>query len=472
MNSNNEIEYNHALYIPRNDGGFFLTMLKAPKSEYKKSALLAYPVMIGSLGQILVGVADSFMVGKLGAIPLAAISYANSLLAIPLVFGIGVAYGLTPLVANADGADDIRKAARLFKNGTFINVVIGVLIVASLFAIRPFMDQLDQDPAVVEAAIPYFTVVALSFFPLQIFFNYKQFTEGLSDTKAAMRLSLASNVLNIFLNWVFIFGKLGFEPMGIVGAGYATLISRIVMMFLLIIWVHKKEKYKPYMRLFPETKWKWKDMWSVLVIGIPSGLQYIFEVGAFASASIIIGTIGALDQAAHQIAISLASISYMAASGFGAAATVRVGNQLGRRDLPTLKIASTTLFEMTVIFMGLTGVFFLVGRTALPALFTDDIHVITIAAELLVITTFFQISDGVQVMALGALRGMGDTIIPTIVTFISYWILAIPLGYVLGKFTDLGASGVWIGLAIGLTISAFAQWRRFKSKVAKLNFSS
>lgn len=428
--------------------------------------------MIGSLGQILVGVVDSLMVGRLGDVPLAAISYANSLLAIPLVFGIGVAYGLTPLVANADAQGKIRKASRLFKNGMVVNILLGVLIVAVLFGLRPFMDQFDQDPAVVSEAIPYFTIVALSFFPLQIFFNYKQFTEGLSDTKAAMRLSLVANGLNILLNWIFIFGKFGIEPMGMVGAAYATLISRILMMALMIWWVHTKAKYKEYMAIFWDTKLKWTEMRAVLAIGVPSGLQYIFEVGAFAASSLIIGSIDYIEQAAHQIAISLASVSYMAASGFGAAATVRVGNQLGRKDYKTLKIAATTLFEMVILFMALAGIIYLFGRDFLPSLFTDETEVIEIAATLLIVTTLFQISDGVQVTALGALRGLSDVRMPTIITFISYWVICIPLGYILGKYFEMGAMGVWIGLAVGLTISAFAQWYRFNSKVNHLLKSS
>lgn len=428
--------------------------------------------MIGSLGQILVGVVDSLMVGRLGDVPLAAISYANSLLAIPLVFGIGVAYGLTPLVANADAQGKIRKASRLFKNGMVVNILLGVLIVAVLFGLRPFMDQFDQDPAVVSEAIPYFTIVALSFFPLQIFFNYKQFTEGLSDTKAAMRLSLVANGLNILLNWIFIFGKFGIEPMGMVGAAYATLISRILMMALMIWWVHTKAKYKEYMAIFWDTKLKWTEMRAVLAIGVPSGLQYIFEVGAFAASSLIIGSIDYIEQAAHQIAISLASVSYMAASGFGAAATVRVGNQLGRKDYKTLKIAATTVFEMVILFMALAGIIYLFGRDFLPSLFTDETEVIEIAATLLIVTTLFQISDGVQVTALGALRGLSDVRMPTIITFISYWVICIPLGYILGKNFEMGAMGVWIGLAVGLTISAFAQWYRFNSKVNHLLKSS
>lgn len=424
--------------------------------------------MIGSLGQIMVGVVDSAMVGQLGAIPLAGISFANSLLAIPLVFGLGVAYGLTPLVANADGEGNIKKAARLFKNGLLISVILGILIVATLMGVKQSMGWFGQDPEVVTSAAPYFTVVALSFFPLQLFFTYKQFTEGLSDTAAAMRLSLFANGLNVLLNWIFIFGHWGIEPMGMIGAAYATLISRVVMVIAMALWVHTLPKYRAYMEIFPSTRFRWSSMTKILKIGVPSGLQYIFEVGAFASASIIIGTIGALDQAAHQIAISLASISYMAASGFGAAATVRVGNQLGRKDYKTLHIASTTIFQMTVVFMTITGLVYLFGRNLLPLYFTDVEEVALIAAQLLVITTFFQISDGVQVTALGALRGLGDVRFPTWVTFGSYWVIALPVGYLLGTFTELGAVGVWIGLAIGLSVSALSLWLRFRSKVQNL----
>lgn len=443
-------------------------MFKAPKSEYLRNISLAYPVMIGSLGQIMVGVMDSVMVGHLGAVPLAAISFANSLLALPLVFGIGIAYGLTPLIANADGAGNIKKAGRLFKNGLLINLLIGLWIVGTLFAIRPWMSEFGQDSRVVEAAIPYFTAVALSFFPLQTFFTYKQFTEGLSDTKAAMRISLVANALNIFLNWIFIYGHFGISPMGMVGAGWATLISRLAMVIAMILWVHLKPKYRTYLHYWKQTKVKWKDMKEILQIGIPSGLQYLFEVGAFASASVIIGTISAKDQAAHQIAISLASISYMAASGFGAAATVRVGNQLGRKDFQALKTASTTLFEMTVLFMSFTGFVYLVGREFFPTLFNGDIEVVQVAAELLIVATIFQISDGVQVTALGALRGISDVKLPTIITFVSYWIIALPFGYVLGVVLDYGALGVWIGLALGLTVSAFSLWLRFRHRVTRM----
>lgn len=445
-------------------------MFKAPKSEYKKSMLLAYPVMIGSLGQITVGVADSMMVGQISdsPTPLAAISFANSLLAIPLVFGMGIAYGLTPLIANADGAGEKKKAGRYFKNGLIINVLMGTLIVLSLFGIRPYMDAFGQETEVWQSAIPYFTAVALSFFPLQIFFTYKQFTEGLSDTKAAMRISLIANALNIFLNWVLIYGELGFEAMGMVGAGYATLISRVVMIIMMAVYVHGKEKYRDYIQYFGVTKFKWKDVAKILEVGVPSGLQYIFEVGAFASAAIIIGTIGEQDQAAHQIAISLASVSYMAASGFGAAATVRVGNQLGQKNYKTMNIAASTLFQLTVVFMFITGLIYLFGRDVFPLFFHNDLQVVTIASDLLIIATLFQISDGVQVTALGALRGLGDVIIPTIVTLISYWLIALPLGYVLGKFYDYGAVGVWIGLAVGLTVSATTLWYRFNKKAKKL----
>lgn len=423
--------------------------------------------MIGSLGQILVGVADSVMVGQLGTIPLAAVSFANSLLALPLVFGYGIAYGLTPLIANAEGEGNLKKAVRYFKNGIVVNTAMGLLISLSVAIIAQFSGYFGQDPQVSETAYSYLMVTGISLFPTMIFFAYKQFTEGLSDTQTAMRISLGANVLNIILNYAFIFGKLGFPEMGMVGAAWATLISRIVMLLGMMAYVHLRKKYVEMLHNFNRVKLKWKHMKAILVLGIPSGLQYIFEVGAFASASMIAGVIGAQEQAAHQIAITLASISYMAASGLGAAATIRVSNQLGRKDLPTLKLAAKTLFQMTIVFMSITGIFYFAFRNILPTIYTDDVFVIGIAAELLIVTTVFQISDGIQVTALGALRGLSDVRIPTAITFIAYFLFAIPLAWLLGVTLGFGALGVWIALAAALTLSATLLYIRFKVLLKK-----
>ncbi|GAB5557625.1 MAG: MATE family efflux transporter [Schleiferiaceae bacterium] len=438
------------------------------REHYKKNFALAYPVMLGSLGHIMVGVADSAMVGQLGALPLAAVSLSNSLFVVPLVFSMGVAFGMTPMVANADGEGNIKKSARYLKNGLVVNMISSILMFGAIYVLSLFISEMGQDPEVVDLSLPYLQVISLSIIPLMFFLTYKQFAEGLSDTKAAMRVSIAANFLNVGLNYVLIFGVWGFPEMGLMGAGYSTLISRILMAIAMYFYFSGKKHFRPYRELFGEVKILWKSAVELLTIGVPTALQYIFEVSAFAFAAIMIGWISPLDLAAHQIAISLASISYMLASGMSAAASIRVGNQLGQKDYKTLREATQTLTHMVIVFMAITGVIFLVGRHALPALYTDDAQVLAIAANLLIITTFFQLSDGVQVVALGGLRGLSDVKAPTYITFACYWLLAVPLAALLGFYFEMGVVGIWVGLAAGLTFAAIFLYLRMNQKTKSL----
>lgn len=439
------------------------------KDQYQRNIKLAGPVMIGSLGHIMVGVADSLMVGKLlGPIPLAAVSLANSIFHIPLVFAIGIAFGLTPLIANADGEGDTSKIARLWKNGLVVNLTFGVLVMLLLLASGPLFYHLKQEPQVVEYALPYFFVITSGIIPMMLFLNLKQFAEGLSDTAIATRVSLVANVINVILNYLLIEGVWLFPKLGLLGAGYATVISRWLMFIGLYIYVKNKAKFQAYWEARKSEGFKWKPMKDILAIGLPSGLQYIFEVGAFAISAILVGSIGAFPQAAHQIAISLASISYMAATGLSSAASIRVGNQLGLKDYTQLKLAATTLFKMVLVFMAITGVVFLITRNILPTLFTDEKEVIAIAAQLLVITTLFQLSDGAQVLAQGALRGLSDVKLPTLITFIAYWVIALPGGYILAFWFNWGVVGIWVGLALGLTFSGALLTKRFYKKANEL----
>lgn len=438
------------------------------KAQYLKNFKLAYPVMIGSLGQTTVNLADSIMVGQTGHVPLAAVSLANSLFFAPMVFGMGIAFGITPLVANAEGAQNHETSVRVLKNGLWVTFVVGLLLAAVVLGLSANMDVMKQHPEVIEAARPYLYLLVASVVPFMFFMALKQFSEGLSDTKAAMRVSLTANVLNVVLNYFLIFGKAGFPEMGLIGAGWATFISRVFQAVALGVWLWMQPKYSMYKEIWRATVVKFRYVKDVLAIGVPSGLQAIFEVSAFAMASILMGTLGAKEQAAHQIAISLASMSFMLASGFASAATIRVGNQLGKKDYPQLQLAMRTIFRMVIWFATISGTLFIIGRNFLPALFTDDPAVIEIAAGLLVVAAIFQLSDCIQVVALGALRGFSDVKMPTFITFLAYWVVALPLAYVLGNHTSLGANGIWAGLAIGLTVAAMLLAIRYNKRAASL----
>ena len=441
------------------------------KTHLQKNFTLAYPVMISQLGHVMVGVADSMMVGRLGATPLAAASLGNVIFHLLLTFGIGVSYGITPLVAAADGENNTQQGGLILKHGFIVNLLTGIILFLVVLGGNKILYFLNQPEEVVALAIPYLNIVTLSLIPLLFFQTFRQFAEGLSLTKQAMIVVVSANLINVGLNYIFIFGKLGLPPMGLNGAGWASLIARIIMALSMFGFVYFAKRFKVYWQYFSFRNYSGKLFNRLLKIGIPAGLQFIFEVGAFGFSAVMIGWLGAKTLAAHQIAINLASISYMAASGLSAAATIRVGNQLGRKDIPTLRTAAFTLYGMVLVFMSFCALVFFLGRNYFPTIYISDIEVISLAAPLIVIAGLFQLSDGAQVVGLGALRGLEDVKIPTVFTFIAYWVIALPLGYYLGFKLGWGANGIWIGLSVGLTLAAVVLMVRFNRMTRKLALS-
>ncbi|RJE74804.1 MATE family efflux transporter [Reichenbachiella sp. MSK19-1] len=438
------------------------------KEHYQKNFSLAYPVVLSQLGHIMVSVADSVMVGQLGAVPLASVSLAISVFTLFMLFGIGASYGMTPLVATADGANDKRAASGYLKNGLVVSVFIGVVLVLLCLGAVIIFPYLGQEEGVLEGAIPFFKVLALGLLPLMLFQAFRQFAEGLSMTKQAMYISVASNVLNVLLNWVLIFGHWGFEPMGMLGAAVSTLISRVIMVFAMGGFVLLYPKFVRYRAVYGQVTIAWGTIKKILKIGVPTGLQFVFEIGAFSASAIMIGWLGAIPLAAHQIAMNLSAITYMTATGIAAAASIRVGNQLGRKDYLNLRTAGVTCFVMTIVLMAVYSFTFVVGRFALPELYVDNEEVIALASGLLVVVAFYQISDGIQTVGLGVLRGLGDVKIPTIVTLIAYWGIAIPFGYVCAFVLGMKSTGVWVGLSVGLTLAAVAHVMRFRKLTKRL----
>lgn len=436
--------------------------------HFKANTTLAVPVMLSMLGQVMTGVADSIMVGWTGATPLAASSFANVFFTIPLFFGVGVSYAITPLVAEADGGGDTSKVVAVLKNGTFINLATGLLLVVLIFAVEPLLIHLNQPAEVVRLALPYLSIVALSILPTMVFQTYRQFAEGLHDTRMAMMVVIGSNLLNVLLNYLLIFGKFGFPELGLNGAGWATLISRVVMGLSMFLYVYYAPKFKAYKAGFSFAGYSKKLINQLLHIGIPAGSQFIFEAGAFGLSAIMMGWFGTTALAAHQIAINLATISYMTTSGLASAATIRVGHFLGKKNRKQLTNAAYTLIIMALGLMVAWAVLFIVGRYLLPTLYIRDTDVITLTASLLVIAGFFQLSDGMQVVCAGALRGLQDVKIPSLLIFVAYWIIALPLGYYLAFTLELGPSGIWYGLLIGLTLVAGALFVRLRGLMRKV----
>jgi len=437
-----------------------LTSLAAYRSETRASFLLAYPVMISMLGQVMTGVADSVMIGWTGAVPLAASSLANVFFSVLLFFGVGVSYAITPLVAEASGAGDSRRIIEALRHGLVINLVTGIFLATLIFLGQDLLLHIGQPSDVVELAIPYLLIITGSIVPTMIFQTYRQFAEGLHRTRMAMVVMIICNLLNVVLNYVLIYGIWIFPEMGLNGAGWATFISRVFMAIWMALYVYYGSRFTAYREGFRFGAYSKQLFNRMLHIGIPAGAQFIFEAAAFGFSAIMMGWLGANTLAAHQIAINLATVSYMTTSGLGAAATIRVGTFLGQRDAVAVRRAGFTLIGLGVGIMLLWGVAFLAGKHFLPGLYIDDPAVLTIAAPLMVIAGFFQLSDGMQVVCAGALRGLQDVKIPSLLIFVAYWILALPIGYLLAFPLGYGAQGIWLGLLIGLTLTAgFMVWR-------------
>ena len=430
-------------------------------SHLRQTFIIAYPVMLSQLGHILVSVADSVMVGQLGAVPLAAVSLSNGIFALVMMFGIGLSMAMTPLVAAADGDHNLKKGAFIFRNAMFINLCAGLLLCTFIIAGSPLLYYFDQPEAVVNLTVPYLRILALSLIPLLFFQSFKQYAEGLSFTRTAMFITIGANLLNVSLNYVLIYGKFGLPAMGLNGAGWSTLISRMVMAVVMMWYVYRAPWFFQQ-RLIPKLKTLHKRMIKrLLKIGVPLGLQYIFEVSAFSMAAILMGWLGTKALAAHQIALNLAAVSYMMATGIGAAATVRVGNQWGKNDIESLRKAGFAAFAMGIGLMSISALIFITANYFLPSLYIDEPEVIDLAASLLIIAAFFQLSDGVQAVGLGALRGLADVKIPTLITLLAYWVVSLPLAYWLAFPMQLGPQGVWYGLLAGLTFAAVFLFSRF-----------
>ena len=440
-------------------------------SHLSKTWKLAYPICLSQLAHVMVGVADSVMVGNYGGagsasgtLSLAAASLANGVFSVILVFGIGVSFAITPLVAAADGENNVNKISDLLKHALLVCTLFGLLLFIVLFLGSPAFKLLGQPEEVVNLAIPYFNILVFSMLPLMIFLAFKQFAEGLSLTKKTMIFSIAANLLNVGFNYLLIYGKMGFPAMGLNGAGWATFISRLLMAIAMLYYVYNASIFIPYRNGFSFKNYSLKTVRKILRLGIPTGFQFTFEIGAFAFAAIMIGWIGSVELASHQIAISLASITYMLASGISAATTVRVGNQLGAGNPKGLRMAGFSGFSMSFAFMFMAACFFIVFRNYLPPLFNQQQDVIKLASSLIVIAALFQLSDGIQVVGLGVLRGMSDVKVPTLITLVAYWVLALPFAYLLGFTFKLGARGIWLGLLTGLTIAAVFLFLRFYNK--------
>ncbi|PSR52917.1 MATE family efflux transporter [Adhaeribacter arboris] len=432
------------------------------QSHLKQNFHLAYPVVLSQLGHILVTVCDSIMVGRTGTLPLAAASLGNSVFTLFMVWGLGISMGITPLIASADGRKNRRRISLLLFNGTLVCSILGVILFILGYSFAPYLYFLHQPPEVVRLAIPYLQILFCSLIPLMIFQGLRQFAEGLSLTRQSMYISVLANIVNFGLNYLLVFGNLGFPRLGLQGAATATLIARLMMPVMMGMYIWRAPRFAEYRYKIQRKLISFKHMRRIIQLGFPIALQMIFEMSAFSFSAIMIGWLGAKQLAAHQIAINVAAVTYMMASGIAAAATIRVSNELGRGRYQQMRQAGYSSILMAFMFMSVMAILLILGKSLIPLLYVSDIQVIQMAGGLLIIGALFQLSDGVQVVGLGALRGLEDVKVPGFISLLAYWIIGLPTGYFLCFHAGLGVNGIWLGLLTGLTIAACLLFLRFK----------
>jgi MATE family multidrug resistance protein len=434
----------------------------------RETASIAWPVIMGQLGHMVIGTADTIMIGGMGSRELSAASIANGIFFLVAVVGIGVAVVISPLTAQVLGAGKGREALSLrLHQGLIVAIFISIVSILLLFGGIAAIPHLRQQPETVPLAQSYLMILTASLPSMMIYLAFKHFLDGFESTRPGMVVMAVMVLANVGLNWLLIHGHWGMPKLGLDGAGYATLISRVLGMFLIGFYVAFSKPFGQYFQMSQLFKPNWKEIKEILGIGLPSGFQYFFEVGSFSGAVLLAGYISKEAQSAHQIAIQIASVTYMFYMGIASAVSIRVGNALGRRDFPAIKLATKAAIicglACVVVFVSL-----MVGlHKVLPQLYIQEPDVILMASAMLFIAAVFQFFDGMQAIIMGVLRGISDVNVPLGITFIAYWLIGLPCAWVFSLVLDWGTQGIWYGLTLGLAFSALMLALRMRRQLRK-----
>lgn len=448
------------------------------KEQYKQNLRLALPVVLTQLGQILTQFADNLMVGQYGGddpLPLAAVSFGGAVFFILFITSIGIALGMTPLIGELYAQGNRERSSHLLQNGILFYGALGIAMTAFQYAIIPLMYHLGQPVEVVDAAIPYYKMLVWSMPFVMLFFAFKQFLEGVGNTKVEMVVTIIANLANVGFNWIFIYGRCGLPEMGAVGAGLGTLLSRIIAPVLMIGYFYARREYRDYLERFALRNYSWKEVGQLTRMGLPIALQMFLESSAFVGTGIMMGWFG--DGAktaigANQIATTIANCAFMIVMSIGAATTIRVSHCYGARNLGEMTMAAKASYHLVLAWNAFAAVVFLSLRHVIPTLFTSNAEVIRIASQLLAFAALYQLSDGIQNVSVGILRGIQDVRIIMPIALISYWLLNLPVGYLVGFTLGMGPAGLYIGFTFGLSTAAVLMILRIRRSIRKLRLAA
>lgn len=459
-----------------------MNFLTKYKPFYAQNMRLALPVIFSQLGQITVQLADTAMVGNYGGddpTPLAAVSYASNLFFIVFIAVMGVTFGLTPLVGEHYAKGNKAHACKLLKNGAVLFTAISLATTLLLIAMRPLFAKMGavmiasgSDTSITEVidmALPYYDIILWSLLPVMIWGTIKQFLEGIGNTRITMVTIIISNAINILLNWILIFGKLGFEPMGAVGAGWATLISRIAQCLMLVGYFIYAPQFKEYTsKLFSRTRLSINAMREILRVGTPISFQMAMEASAFTVAGLLVLAFGAHSVSAYQIGVNMMNVTFMIVIAIGSATTIICSHIYGRRDFGKLRHTMNASYQMGLAWNVSVAILYIIFRYQIPSLFTSNQEVIDITASMLIFIALFQVSDCLQALSISVLRGLQDVKVIIPIVFISYVILNIPVGYILAFKCGMQANGLIIGFIVGLSCSALLTILRVRRNVKQM----
>lgn len=451
--------------------GFMPTRFSVYSSYFKQILKLSYPIVIGQLGIVMMGVADVIMIGRLGSSELAASSFANAVYFMTAILGIGTMTAVSPLISASHAAGKPDEVSAYYRQGIKAAIILSIAIIGINQVVASQMHLFGQSNEIWEPAKGFYQWLTFSTLPLMLFLAAKQFSDGLSFTLPSAVITIIALTINVFLNWLLIYGNAGAPKIGLKGAAYATFIARVFMAITMILYVRLSPKYAAYRFAVDLSKYK-RMLRQIFSVGLPSGLQYFFEVGAFAFAAIMIGWIGKAELAAHQVAINIASVTYMLATGISAGGSIAVGDAFGRKNREDIIRAGNAALILGTAFMGLSALGMILFNEQIIAWYTQDSSVGYMASGLLWIAALFQLSDGLQCVSLGVLRGITDTKMPTVITIIAYWVIGIPVGYYLGFHRGMSLYGIWYALLAALTFSAIMLLIRFRRESLSMQFDS